>query len=259
MIYKCIPQMVSRIWGSLPAVKPGEEPVGEIWWFTDNTVLEGEGGTRRRADEFFPLNSFPLIIKTLHAARDLSVQVHPGKDGTVPVKDESWVVLSGSGKIMHGAVVGTTSIQFRDSVKNGSVQNILQCIHGEPGVFVHLPAGTVHALGAGLTVLEVQLNCTVTYRLWDYGRKDIRGNLRELHVEKGLRAVNWKKMGRATLISEDSLDAGSYHMRKSCAGHITLKPLEILFLPEEQQCFFADAAGGNLLTRGDSWIVGIER
>ncbi len=257
MIYRCLPQTVSRIWGSLPPERKGEEPVGEIWWFFSGTVLEDDSGNRRKADEFFPLNSFPLIIKTLHAARDLSVQVHPGKDRTMPVKDESWVVLQGSGRIMHGAVGGTTPLQFKNAVEDGSVESILQYINGEPGVFVHLPAGTIHALGAGLTVLEVQLNCTVTYRLWDYARKDINGNQRELHVEQGLSAINWETMGRATEVSGNYLNAGSYCMRKTGSGEIKLKPLEIAFLPEQRQCFFADSAGGSISTTSESWIVGM--
>lgn len=259
MIYRCIPQRISRIWGSLPPEKTGEEPVGEVWWFFSDTILENTEGQRSRADEFFPLNSFPLIIKTLHAARDLSVQVHPGKDRTVPMKDESWVVLAGSGKIMHGARQGTTPMQFRNAVKKGSVESILQYINGEPGVFVHLPAGTIHALGAGLTVLEVQLNCTVTYRLWDYARKDINGNFRDLHVDQGLSAINWETMGRATEVSKNFLDAGSYYMGKTGSGKIELKPLEVIYLPELQQCFFADSTGGTLSTTCESWIIGIEK
>ena len=259
MIYKCLPRKVSRIWGSLPPEKTGGEPVGEIWWFFSDTILENNQGDCRRADEFFPLNSFPLIIKTLHAARNLSVQVHPGKDRTIPMKDESWVVLEGHGKIMHGAKEGTTPLQFNKAVENGSVESILQHINGEPGVFVHLPAGTIHALGAGLTVLEVQLNCTVTYRLWDYARKYTSGNPRELHVEQGLSAISWETMGRAIEVSGNYLDAGSYYMQKVEPGQIELKPLEVLFLPEVQQCFFADLTGGTLSTTSDSWIVGIER
>lgn len=256
MIYRCIPHKVSRIWGSLPPEKAGGEAVGEIWWFFSDTVLENDKGVRRRAAEFFPLNSFPLIIKTLHAARDLSVQVHPGKDRTIPMKDESWVVLQGSGKIMHGVNAGITPLQFKNAVENGSVDSILQHIDGKPGVFVHLPAGTIHALGAGLTVLEVQMNCSVTYRLWDYDRKDINGNLRELHVEQGLSAINWETMGRATEVSCNYLNSGSYYMRKVGYGKIELKPLEVLFVHGVQQCFFADSTGGTISTTSDSWIIG---
>lgn len=259
MIYQCLPQKVSRIWGSLPPEKAGEEPIGEMWWFFSETVLRSDRGDLAQASEFFPLNSFPLIIKTLHAARDLSVQVHPGKDRKMPMKDESWVVLQGSGKIMHGVVDGVTPQQFSNAVMDGSVESILQHLSGEPGRFIHLPAGTIHALGAGLTVLEVQLNCSVTYRLWDYARKDMGGSLRELHVEQGLSAVNWNNMGRATEVDTDHLNADSYYMRKTGPGEITLKPLEVIFLPDRQKCFFADPAGGTVSTTDDSWIVGMEK
>ncbi len=258
MIYRCIPQKVSRIWGSLPPESIGQEPIGEIWWFFDETILENAQGVFRRADDFFPDDSFPLIIKTLHASRDLSVQVHPGKDGKSPKKDESWVVLQGSGLIKHGVMETVTPVQFKNAVIDGSVEKLLQNIKGQAGVFVHLPAGTIHALGAGLTVLEVQLNCTVTYRLWDYGRRDISGNLRELHIEQGLSAINWEAKGRATGISENHLNAGSYYMSKTGGGLVTLKPLEVLFLPDLQKCFFADHDGGTISTTNDSWIIGVE-
>lgn len=257
MIYQCTPQRISRIWGSLPPVDTGEEPVGEIWWFFDETVLHSVSGDQRIAGDFFPQGSFPLIIKTLHAASDLSVQVHPGWDRTVPMKDESWVVLNGFGRILHGITPGVTPVQFRNAVKDGFVESLLQQINGEPGVFVHLPAGTIHALGAGLTVLEVQLNCSVTYRLWDYARRDINGELRELHVEPGLSAINWGTMGRATEVDADFLNAGSYYMRRAGSGELKLKPLEVAFLPETEKCFFADHAGGSLITTEDSWIVGV--
>ncbi|RKZ03985.1 hypothetical protein DRQ21_04100 [Candidatus Fermentibacteria bacterium] len=257
MIYRCIPERISRIWGSLPPEKQGAEPTGEIWWFSGETVLAGENGTTRKAGEFFPGNSVPLVVKTLHAARNLSVQVHPGCDGTEPVKDESWVVLSGRGKILHGTADDTTPDQFRDAVRNGSVENILQVIQAEPGLVVHLPAGTVHALGAGLTVLEVQLNCDVTYRLWDYARKDINGNLRELHIKKGLEAVNWENMGRASVVSGDYLNAGKYYMRRSVPGVLNLKPLELVYIPGENRCLFADGEGGTVSTPHHSWILGM--
>lgn len=259
MIYECIPQMVERIWGSLPPEQAGHDPVGEVWWFFEDTVLVNRSGEHRSAQEFFFPDSVPLIVKTLHAARDLSIQVHPGKDGTQPCKDESWFILQGRGRIMHGVVSGVMPAQFRRAVENGSVESILGTVRGEPGVFLHLPAGTIHALGAGLTALEIQLNCDVTFRLWDYARRDIMGNMRELHVEQGLEAINWKTMGRAVQISGDSLDAGSYNMKKIGPGTLQLKPMEIAFLPEEKQCFFADSTGGTISITGDAWLVGINK
>jgi mannose-6-phosphate isomerase class I len=257
MIYRCIPRRVSRIWGSLPPDTPGGEPTGEVWWFFEETILKNSRGEETRADRFFTKNSFPLIIKTLHAACNLSVQVHPGRDCMKPVKDESWVVLEGCGTVMHGAADGTTPEQFRLAVENGSVESLLQHIQGEPGVFVHLPAGTVHALGGGLTVLEVQLNCTVTYRLWDYSRTDLKGNRRELHITKGLEAVNWQTMGRAVRVTGDYLDAGSYFMRRAEPGTIELKPLEVAFLLKENLCYFADREGGTVSSSGGLWVVGM--
>jgi len=255
MIYRCIPRNVSRIWGSLPPERAGEEPVGEVWWFCDTTILESESGSRRKAHDFFPLNSFPIIIKTLHASMDLSVQVHPGKDRTPPMKDESWVVLQGFGKIIHGIRSGVSPAQFRSALEFGTVDSVLQKIDAEPGVFVHLPAGTVHALGSGLTVLEVQLNCSITYRLWDYGRKDIHGNTREIHIDQGLSAVNWETMGRAREVFGDSLEADFYSMLKLGGEEIEMGPFELAFIPAVEKCFFSDGDGGRLVTGSTTWLV----
>jgi mannose-6-phosphate isomerase class I len=257
MIYSCVPQRVSRIWGSLPPEIAGEEPVGEVWWFCGSTVLENDRGDLCLAKDFFPPDSFPIIVKTLHSALDLSVQVHPGKNRTQPMKDESWVVLEGRGSILHGVKPGISPGQFKNSLEDGTVSSVLQKIDALSGAFIHLPSGTIHALGGGLTVLEVQLNCSITFRLWDYGRRDIHGNLRELHLNQGLSAINWEAMGRAFEVPGDHLDTAFYSMQKLNEGEIELGAFELAFVQARQRCYFSDADGGILLAGGETWLVRI--
>lgn len=259
MIYSCIPESVERIWGSLPPVRALGEPVGEMWWFHENTILIDSAGETVKAVSFFPPGRFPVILKTLHSSRDLSVQVHPGKNGRPPVKDESWAVLEGRGRILHGIREGTSADDFADAVRNGTVENLLERFDASPGDLFHLPAGTLHALGGGLTVLEIQLNCTITYRLWDYRRRDSAGNFRELHVNRGLEAVDWSRWGRA-LFAADSLETKEYALHRAAGyGTVKLGPMELAYDHSAGKCFFADTRGGECETAGEAWIVRIKK
>ncbi len=258
MIYKCLPQKVSRIWGSLPPKTVAEEPVGEIWWFFEKTILVDSLGNTSVAYEFFEKKSFPLIVKTLHTARDLSVQVHPGKNRQIPLKDESWIVLDGDGFIRHGVKDGTTQEQFKEAVEAGLVENLLLEFKGKPDEIIDLPAGTIHALGKGLTVLEVQVNCTITYRLWDYNRSGLDGKLRDLHVEDGLKSINWSNLGRAEIVSGLTLDTEYYSITRKDAGEIFMQPFEIIFDPDKSMCFFADSSGGTFESKNHFWLIGIK-
>ena len=259
MIYKCLPQKVSRIWGSLPPKAVSEEPVGEIWWFFDETILVDNLGNTVVAHDFFDKNSFPLIVKTLHTARDLSVQVHPGMNRQAPLKDESWIVLEGDGFIRHGVKDGTTQIQFKEAVESGLVEDLLLEFKGKADEIIDLPAGTIHSLGKGLTVLEVQVNCTITYRLWDYNRRGLDGKLRELHIEDGLESINWENLGRAEIADGLALKTEFYCITRKEAGSIQMKPFEIVFDPGKSLCFFADSSGGSYESNNHFWLIGIKK
>lgn len=259
MIYNCLPQKVSRIWGSLPPKAVSEEPVGEIWWFFDKTKLIDSSGNICVAGDFFRNDSFPLIIKTLHTARDLSVQVHPGKNRQFPLKDESWIVLEGEGFIRHGVKEGTTEEQFKEAVKTGLVEDFLLELKGKTDEIIDLPAGTIHALGSGLTILEVQVNCTITYRLWDYNRRGLDGKLRDLHIEDGLKSINWENLGRAEVIEGLVLDTDYYTITRKDAGVISMKPFEVAFDPDKPMCFFADSSGGIFESDSHFWLIGIKK
>lgn len=126
----------------------------------------------------------PFLLKLIDAALPLSVQVHPaGEDG----KDEGWWVLShGPGaSILLGFEHPASQTQIAQASRDGTLPSLCRKIPVENDRFYPIPAGTVHALGAGITVFEVSQKTEVTYRLYDYGRVDTDGNPRKLDIEKG--------------------------------------------------------------------------
>jgi mannose-6-phosphate isomerase len=134
---------------------------------------------------------FPLLLKFLDAHEMLSVQVHPGGDTG---KTEAWVVLEAGTKsrIYAGLKPGTTADDLRRSLANGTVADDVACFAPKPGDAVFLPAGTVHSLGGGVVVFEVQQNSDVTFRLYDWDRVDpMTGQPRGLQVDQALACIDF--------------------------------------------------------------------
>lgn len=136
---------------------------------------------------------FPLLIKFLDARENLSVQVHPRPDGPdaargAPIKHEAWYVVDADpgAAIFVGLRPGVTRQQFESLAHTPQVQELLVRRPVQASDCFYLPSGTVHALGAGVVVAEVQTPSDVTYRLYDWGRLDDHGQPRELHVQQGL-------------------------------------------------------------------------
>lgn len=147
-----------------------------------------------------PLRSFPLLLKLIDAKEDLSVQVHPDDDYALENessygKNEMWYVLDS--KPDAGLYVGfkrdVTREEVEAAVIDGTVTELLNFVSTKPGDVFFIPAGTVHAIGAGNLICEVQQSSNCTYRLYDYNRVDRYGNKRELHLQKGLQVIDYKK------------------------------------------------------------------
>lgn len=170
---------VEKIWGrrDFPATfgdaSDYRDPVGEIW-FADEGARE-------------------LLVKYLFTSEKLSIQVHPS-DGQARAaglpggKEEAWFVLSAE----PGASVGIgfesalTADELRKASIDGTIEDLMTWHEVKPGDIFYIPAGTVHAIGSGLSVLEIQQNVDVTYRLYDYGRP------RELQLDEGIAASDPK-------------------------------------------------------------------
>ncbi len=175
---------VERVWGKpgLPPEWPrsgGTEPIGEIWFET------------MRPDDA------ELLVKYLFTADRLSIQVHPDDEGARAAgrargKDEAWLVLDAD----PGAVIGlglreaVPKEALRAAALDGGIEALIDWRPVSAGDFFYSPAGTVHAIGAGLTLIEIQQNLDLTYRLYDYGRP------RELHLEEAVAAADaapWRR------------------------------------------------------------------
>lgn len=146
------------------------------------------------------LQAFPLLVKFIDANDNLSVQVHPDDDYALRVenqygKNEMWYVIDS--KPGAGLYVGfnrdVTPDEVRERVNNNTILDVLNFYPTKPGDVFFIPAGTVHAIGAGNLVCEVQQSSNVTYRLYDFDRMDKFGNKRELHLDKAIDVINYSK------------------------------------------------------------------
>lgn len=159
----------TKLWPGFDDPAPGGDPVGEVWF----QMPDGEEPE--------------LLVKYLFTSEKLSIQVHPDDAeararGHVRGKDEAWVILDAEpdSTIALGTVREATRDELKAAALDGSIEQLVDWKHFASGDTVYSPAGTVHAIGAGLTLVEVQQNVDLTYRLYDYGRP------RELHLEDGI-------------------------------------------------------------------------
>jgi mannose-6-phosphate isomerase len=194
------PWLSERIWGceKLPAFleqpKPGH-PVGEAWLTSLNCVLEGDDNvTLRQITQRWPREfgadepgEFPLLMKFLFPRDWLSVQVHPNDIEAQAIgqprgKNECWYVLSAEpgAKLALGFREPITPTEIERAIHEGKLESKLNYVPVKAGDMVYVEAGTIHAIGPGMIVLETQQYSDTTYRLYDYGRP------RELHLKDGL-------------------------------------------------------------------------
>lgn len=141
---------------------------------------------------------FPLLIKLIDAHRDLSVQVHPGDEMAsrlhgCPGKTEMWCVIDHEpgAQIMAGFDRQLSPEEFDRRVADGAIMDVVAHHTAHAGDVFFLPAGCIHAIGAGNFIAEVQQASDVTYRVFDYNRRDRDGNPRQLHVEQARQALNF--------------------------------------------------------------------
>jgi mannose-6-phosphate isomerase len=147
------------------------------------------------------LSQFPLLIKYLDANEALSVQVHPDDqlakefDPTENGKTEAWVILAAEpdSRLYVGLQQGVSEADLRAAIAEGDLERLLHSFVVQPGDCVFVPAGTVHAIGAGVLLAEVQQSSDITFRLYDWNRVGADGRPRELHVERALRCIDFSR------------------------------------------------------------------
>jgi len=217
-LFKLIPYVKQAIWGGKKLYSeygkrgfdeiaetwelsafPGKESVvegGEFHGMTVTKLIEALGvrtavGARAPED-----GSLPLLIKFIDSASPLSIQVHPDAEtaakigGDAASKTEMWVICEADegAYLYFGLNRDMTAEEFADSIRNDTLTDNLNRVPVKSGDVFFIPSGTIHAIGAGITICEIQETSDTTYRLYDYGRVDKDGNPRELHIEKGTMA-----------------------------------------------------------------------
>jgi mannose-6-phosphate isomerase len=153
---------------------------------------------------------FPLLIKYIDAQQDLSVQVHPNDELAMrrhqcPGKTEMWYIMhSEDGYLITGFKEGTQKMQYLESMQSKSIHEILDKKPVRAGDSFYIPAGTVHAIGKGVLLAEIQQTSDITYRIYDYDRIGSDGKQRELHQQEALDAINFGH--RIEMLKKDTDD-----------------------------------------------------
>jgi len=196
MPFRVRPELVERVWGSHD-LRPWYEvqsakAIGEAWLTGDACAIETGPESGKTLSEV--VGKFPLLVKMLFPQDKLSVQVHPddadaarlGEDATskgkVEAKTECWYILHAEpgASVALGLKPGVDTSAVRAAIGDGTLEALVEQVPVSAGDMVYVPAGTIHAIGPGVVILEIQQNSDTTYRLYDYGRP------RELHLEQGL-------------------------------------------------------------------------
>lgn len=247
MIVKLISSVKSSIWGGRKLKeewnKQGGDVLSESWElsFHPQGLSLIDGG----ADAGKPLASvasradwgencdrfsvFPVLNKIIDAAKPLSVQVHPSDEYALSHegcqgKTEMWYILSaekGAG-IYLGFNRNLTAADFDEAVKSGNVCGLLNKIEVKAGDAYFIPAGTVHAVGAGVTLYEVQQNSSLTYRVYDYGRTDKDGRPRELHIDKAREVLDFSRTEPAPVQDKSKLFSCKYFTAYALSESMTI-------------------------------------
>ncbi|MHC4436238.1 MAG: type I phosphomannose isomerase catalytic subunit [Planctomycetota bacterium] len=269
-----------RIWGGQRLREvfgkelPADQKIGESWELADlpedkSVIANGElaGLTLRSAieqyskeitgDENFPL-PFPLLIKILDAEDVLSVQVHPDPEtcrrmGKGEPKTECWYIIAAEpGAVIYkGLKKGVTKEQFAEAIEKGTVAETLVKVPVNVGECHFLPAGTAHAIGAGLLIAEIQTPSDTTYRVFDFNRVDDAGKARDLHVAEALESINFEQSSDELFVTTIGLlvDCEYFNINKGHQG----KDCELLLAPGKMKTLIILSGGGTMIgTEGDT-------
>jgi mannose-6-phosphate isomerase len=261
MPFKAKPVLKEKIWGGLKLKQYNKEiehvNVGESWE-TDK-------------------DSMPVLIKLIDANDILSVQVHPNDDLAWALehqekgKTEAWIILDcdEDAEIVAGIRQGTTQLQLEQALENGDIQGFLNITKVKKGDCIYIPAGTVHSIGKGIVVYEVQQPSDITYRLYDWDRIDELGMPRQLHIHKALKSIDYSKSEvkasnlyelniqpqQVVVVFQSEYFTTAYlHLKESqsysyqCSGFTALTTINgaVLICYEDSE---------ELLVKGDTWIM----
>lgn len=161
----------------------------KIWGYELWIASTHPNGCQKEFESFVG-GDYPLLVKVIQANDTLSVQVHPDDELAAKLencrgKTECWYILNAEkdAKLIYGMNGVYSDDELRNAINTNSLEDKMRYVDVKPGDFAYIPAGTVHAIGGGLRLMEVQQSSDITYRLYDWGRG------RECHVEKGIASI----------------------------------------------------------------------
>ncbi len=275
-IEKLYPECKEYIWGGEKLTKKygkqtDKTPCAESWELSFHkdglTRLENgktlmESVTEKALGENvkgFPF--FPTLIKFIDAEQNLSVQVHPSDEYALKNehsfgKTEMWYIVEaeeGAG-IYLGFNRDVSKEEYETAIKENRLTELLNFYEVKAGDCYFIPSGTIHAIGKGCLICEIQQNSNLTYRVYDYGRKDKNGNERELHIEKALQVTKLTKH-KNTPLTGNTLGVSKYFtVKKLCVKNEVLRADKKTF-----QCLTCVKGQGELdgqaVRTGDSFFV----
>lgn len=218
---------------------------------------------------------FPMLIKFIDAKEDLSIQVHPSDEYALRHegqygKTEMWVALEAApgSFLYYGFQNEISREEFSRRIADGTLAEVMRKVPVKAGDVIFIPSGTLHAIGAGVVVAEIQQNSNVTYRVYDYGRVGPDGNLRPLHIEQALEVTDLKPaapvdfgshLGNCRYFTVDGHEGGftgecgtdSFHALLVIGGAGRLFCGGETKTIQKGACFFIPAGSGEYRVEGD--------
>ena len=246
-VVKLKPAYKTYIWGGeyFKKIKNiNEEIVAECWELStrdiDSSIIDSGIDKGKRLDtvitnkDIGPISDkvpyFPLLIKLIDAKDNLSVQVHPSDEYALNKynsygKNEMWHIISadpGCG-LYVGFNKDYSKEEIKEKLENSDILSTLNFFEVKSGDTFMIKAGTVHAIGKGVRLIEIQQNSDLTFRLYDYLRKDKNGNYRQLHIQEALDVVNCNKYNKEDNTGEVLADNKYFHVeRKEVNGELEI-------------------------------------
>ena len=256
MLYplKLKPVLKDYIWGgnklkSAFNIETDNSIVAEAWALSthkdgDSIVINGEfsGKALSEALALWGLEPYcPVLIKFIDAKENLSVQVHPNDDYAMRVenskgKTEMWYVLEceEGASLNYGFTKDITKEELERRIKDNTLTDVLNNVAVKKGDIFFIESGTIHSIGAGIIIAEIQQNSNITYRVYDYGRVGVDGKGRELHIDKAIEVTKLEKFEANNKDSEIIQKSGYTEQLLSKCDYFDTRKIDILTKAEFQ-------------------------
>jgi len=235
-VYELIPPLKEYIWAGNNLKKYKKTDLDKISESRELSFLDGDeskliyDNKEVNITEFIksePINKYinpkiqNLLIKLIDSAQSLSIQVHPSDEYALKHenslgKTEMWIILDAKegSYINLGFNQDVKKEEFPELIKDDSILSYLNKIYVKPGDIYLIKPGTIHAIGEGITLLEIQESSKLTYRVYDFNRIDKNGNKRELHVSKAMEVLNFSKLNIQNLNREEVIKTNYFEVYK---------------------------------------------